>query len=159
MGADANITGFDCTTAADKPTMSNGGHPSTGLPYVVAQRQHCRLEAQGVARCLSRAPSRGLCGNQSRPRRAFFQSVRSVVDMKVKRRVALLLVTVFSPRRVLSRALVVLQTSSSLVLVAGTGIMVQSFTEMERSSGGYESQGVMTLRVSLPASALPEMVM
>ncbi len=61
-----------------------------------------------------------------------------------------------APRRALSRTLVVVQMSFALVLMAGAGVMVQSFQELEAAAGGYDDKGIVTLRLSLPRSSYPE---
>jgi predicted permease len=47
-------------------------------------------------------------------------------------------------------ALVVAQVALSLVLVAGSGLMFRSFVRLRNVNPGFDSQGVLTLRVALP---------
>ncbi len=53
---------------------------------------------------------------------------------------------------VLSKGLVTAQLAAGLALVAGTGILVESFARMEAQGGGYDSSDVLVTRVALPES-------
>lgn len=54
------------------------------------------------------------------------------------------------------RAMVVAQVALSLVLLATGGLVVRSFSHLLRANPGFNSDGVLTLRVPLPATFYPE---
>jgi putative ABC transport system permease protein len=55
-------------------------------------------------------------------------------------------------RRRVRRALVVLETALSLVLVIGAALLARSFVELQRVDLGYDTSNVLTLRLALPAT-------
>jgi putative ABC transport system permease protein len=54
------------------------------------------------------------------------------------------------------RALVVTQTALALVLLVGAGLLVRSFVAVASVDPGFDAEGVLTARVSLPDAAYPE---
>lgn len=53
-------------------------------------------------------------------------------------------------RRRLRNGLVVAQVALALVLVAGAGLLLRSFAQLQRVNPGFDSQGVMTVELYLP---------
>ena len=59
-------------------------------------------------------------------------------------------------RRGIRRALVVMETALSLVLVIGAVLLARSFIEMRRIDLGFDAENVLTLRLALSADAYPD---
>lgn len=53
-------------------------------------------------------------------------------------------------------ALVVLQVAVSVALLVGAGLLTKSFYHLQQEGGGFESEGVLTARVTLPQNAYPD---
>jgi putative ABC transport system permease protein len=53
------------------------------------------------------------------------------------------------------RALVVLETALAVLLVAGAGLLVRSFTRLTAVDPGFRADGVLALEISLPDSRYP----
>ena len=56
----------------------------------------------------------------------------------------------------LRSGLVVLQVALSLVLLAGSGLLLRSFVRLNGVDPGYQEEGLFTARVSIPAAEYPE---
>jgi predicted permease len=54
------------------------------------------------------------------------------------------------------QALVVVQTALALVLLAGSGLMLRSFAELRALDPGFDPEGVLTFRITLPATTYPD---
>jgi putative ABC transport system permease protein len=54
------------------------------------------------------------------------------------------------------QALVVVQTALALVLLAGSGLMLRTFSELRSIDPGYDTDGILTFRVTLPAATYPD---
>ncbi len=54
------------------------------------------------------------------------------------------------------RVLFVAETAVALVLVTGAGLLIKSLTRLVHVDPGFETRGVMTMPVALPASRYPE---
>ena len=54
------------------------------------------------------------------------------------------------------RTLVAAEVALSVVLVIGAGLMLRSFSELARVELGYETDDILTMRLSLPQSDYPE---
>jgi predicted permease len=54
------------------------------------------------------------------------------------------------------QALVVIQTALALVLLAGSGLMLRSFSQLRSLDPGFDPEGVLTFRITLPAAAYPD---
>ncbi|MCP4898372.1 MAG: ABC transporter permease [bacterium] len=52
--------------------------------------------------------------------------------------------------------LVVSQVALALVLLVGSGLMMRSFWQLRNVEPGFETEGVLTLRLSLPSSGYPD---
>jgi putative ABC transport system permease protein len=59
-------------------------------------------------------------------------------------------------RRLLSRALVVVEIVLAVVLLSGAGMLVRSFLEMQRADPGFDPENLLTLRLTLPQGQYPE---
>jgi putative ABC transport system permease protein len=53
-------------------------------------------------------------------------------------------------------ALVVLEVASALVLLVGAGLMIKSFTRLQKVEVGFEADSVLTVSLALPKSKYPE---
>jgi putative ABC transport system permease protein len=58
--------------------------------------------------------------------------------------------------RLLSRTLVIGEVGLALVLLIGAGLLLQSFARTQAIQPGFSSRGVLTARLSLPASRYPD---
>jgi predicted permease len=56
----------------------------------------------------------------------------------------------------LRKMLVVGEVALSLALLAGAGLLIQSFMRLQSVDPGFRTQGVLTIRVSLPPARYPE---
>jgi predicted permease len=56
----------------------------------------------------------------------------------------------------LGRALVVGEIALALVLLAGTGVMIQSFLALQNTDPGFETENLLTVQVTLPEALFPE---
>ena len=54
-----------------------------------------------------------------------------------------------------SRVLVIAEVALALVLVIGAGLMVKSLIRLQRQETGFQSSGLMTFEISLPATKYP----
>jgi len=54
------------------------------------------------------------------------------------------------------RALVVAEIALALVLLAGTGVMIQSFMALQNSDPGFETENLLTVQLNLPEAHFPE---
>jgi putative ABC transport system permease protein len=54
-----------------------------------------------------------------------------------------------------SRALVIAEVSLTIVLVVGAGLMVKSLLNLQHQSGGFQSDGLLTFEINLPAKRYP----
>lgn len=54
------------------------------------------------------------------------------------------------------RALVVAEIALALVLLAGTGVLIQSFLALQHTDPGFETENLLTVRVTLPEALYPE---
>ena len=61
-----------------------------------------------------------------------------------------------SPRQLLRRGLVVVETAVSVTLVVGASLLLQSFWQLRNVDPGFDPAQVLTAGVSLPASDYPE---
>jgi putative ABC transport system permease protein len=64
-----------------------------------------------------------------------------------------------SPSRERQRAravLVVVQVALALVLLVGSGLMIRTFQALRRADPGFDPQDALTLRISIPASLVPD---
>ncbi|MBX3278865.1 MAG: ABC transporter permease [Acidobacteria bacterium] len=55
----------------------------------------------------------------------------------------------------LRKALVVAEIALALVLLAGAGLLIRSFQQLQRLDTGMQAKGVLTLRLTLPESKYP----
>ena len=53
------------------------------------------------------------------------------------------------------RVMVVLQVALSLVLLSAGGLVVRSFEQLLRANPGFNPDGLLTMRVPIPAAAVP----
>jgi len=59
-------------------------------------------------------------------------------------------------RHWMGRALVVAEIALALVLLAGTGVMIQSFLALQNTDPGFETENLLTVQLSLPEAQFPE---
>src|SRR6185295_15282717 len=59
--------------------------------------------------------------------------------------------TVASTRPHARRAVVLVEVAVSLVMLAGAGLLLKSFVRLQRVDPGFRTEGLLTLRLSLPA--------
>ena len=64
--------------------------------------------------------------------------------------------TVAGGRQGLRRALVVVEVAMAVMLVAGAGLMVRTVRHLLAIDPGFESEGVLTLRLTAPQASYPE---
>jgi len=57
--------------------------------------------------------------------------------------------------RILRNAVVVGEVALSVVLLVGTGLMVRSFTELQRIDPGFEAESVLTFNAAMPGGRYP----
>ncbi len=61
-----------------------------------------------------------------------------------------------SPRQLLRRGLVVVETAAAVVLVVGAFLLLRSFWQLRHVDPGFDPGRILTAQVSLPASDYPE---
>ncbi len=59
-------------------------------------------------------------------------------------------------RRTLGKGLIVAQMACSVVLVLGAGLLVRSLLALQRVEPGFDSRGILTADVQLPATSYPQ---
>ncbi len=59
-------------------------------------------------------------------------------------------------RQLIRNALVVLEVASALVLLVGAGLMIKSFTRLQKVDIGFNADNALTVSLSLPKSKYPE---
>jgi len=58
-------------------------------------------------------------------------------------------------RRLMRSGLVIAQVALALILLAGSGLMFRSFVALRSVDPGFDTEGVMTVRLSVPAAEIP----
>jgi predicted permease len=61
-----------------------------------------------------------------------------------------------SGRLRLRRVLVTAEVALSLLLLVGAGLLIKSFMQLQQVNAGFDSEGVLTMRVVLPAARYPQ---
>jgi predicted permease len=59
--------------------------------------------------------------------------------------------------KILQAALVVVEVALSLVLLAGAGVLLKSFSKMQTIKAGFDTHGVLAVRLSLPKARYPHL--
>lgn len=108
------------------------------LPRAVDTGIDARVLALTAAVSLATGILFGLAPAVQAARKRSFDGLKSVRNTEGKR-----------PKRLRS-ALVICETALSVLLVAGAGLLLRSFTEILKVDPGFRPAGVLTLRVALP---------